>query len=817
MRYPHLLLLLACVFHSWNTHAQYLNKKQITIPRLANANIKIDGIPNEKEWKNAATADNFITYSPNNGDLSACQTEVKIFIDDHYLYFAAKMYDPEPDKIKKGLCERDGNIGNNAEQIAFQINPYNDGVNVYIFRLSAANIQRDVKVSNNGTNDAWNTIWHSQTSITKKGWIAEVKIPLSLMKVPNEKEQNWGMNIYRTVFRTNELSSWSYVDSESNGHNLQAGTFKIPDFPQVKKNISLWPYMSAYYENNKLSGSGKYIMRGGMDIRYSLNQSYSLDMMLIPDFGQVQGDDKQLNLSAYEIQYEEKRQFFNEGKEMFDKAGIFYSRRIGSKPANYLQCKKELRESEKIVKNPEQTPLLNVSKISGRNAKGLGIGLLNAVSNNAYATFLDTLSGTERDVLTQPITNYNVLVIDQNLKNNSSVSIINTNLYRNNYVKKEQASYSNYMANNLATEANLINKTGMYKLQTIGAMSSKNKINDTLTGFHYLIDVSKIMGKFRFVVSRTYYDNVYNPNDMGYLSRNNMAENSITGSYAQMKPFWIMNSSINSLTIKNTRMVTPSQHEKTDVKFTSNNIFSNFTNLTWWVNYDIKETRDYIEPRKQGYVLITPQRLAGNISITSNTANPVFIKADLLRAVFINNSRTGWAGSFAPACKLWNRLIIDYEYSFQLQDNMVGFATIANNDVIVGQRDVVTNNHIVNAAVFMNKKHYFNTRARYYKSYVDYNEFFELSPNGAFLPTSETTQNHTLRSLNFDIAYTFRFSPGSEFSVVYKKYYLSGIDEVIKYQSMLNNDIFSNDLLGSISFKLLYYIDSNMIASKKPI
>src|SRR4030065_2962379 len=115
-----------------------------------------------------------------------------------------------------------------------------------------------------------------------------------------------------------------------------------------------------------------------MDVKYGLNESYTLDMMLIPDFGQIQSDDKELNLSPYELYYDEKRQFFTEGTELFQRGNIFYSRRIGSAPKFTDRAENALRTGEIVESNPSETQLINATKISGRSSKGWGFGFLNA-------------------------------------------------------------------------------------------------------------------------------------------------------------------------------------------------------------------------------------------------------------------------------------------------------------------------------------------------------------------------------------------------------------------------------------------------------
>ena len=168
-----------------------------------------------------------------------------------------------------------------------------------------------------------------------------------------------------------------------------------------------------------------------MDLKYGINESFTLDMSLLPDFSQVQSDNKIKNLTAFETVYEEQRPFFKEAVDLFMKGDIFYSRRIGKTPALFYSLDDNLNEGEHIIKNPVQQRLINATKVSGRTKNGLAIGLLNAITAHTYAKVAEE-PGTTRKVLTDPLTNYNLLVLDQALKNNSNFYITNTNVVRDN-------------------------------------------------------------------------------------------------------------------------------------------------------------------------------------------------------------------------------------------------------------------------------------------------------------------------------------------------------------------------------------------------
>src|SRR5690606_21355058 len=161
-----------------------------------------------------------------------------------------------------------------------------------------------------------------------------------------------------------------------------------------------------------------------MDIKYGINDAFTLDAILIPDFGQTKYDDQILNLGPFEQQFNENRAFFTEGTDLFNKGNMFYSRRIGGVPS----VDPDINENEEIIETVQNVNLINALKLSGRTKNGLGVGILNAVTEKTFASIKDTVSGETRKVVIEPLTNYNVLVLDQRFRKNSSVSFINTNV-----------------------------------------------------------------------------------------------------------------------------------------------------------------------------------------------------------------------------------------------------------------------------------------------------------------------------------------------------------------------------------------------------
>ena len=446
--------------------------------------LTIDGILDEQIYNSALPAKDFVQLQPYNGKPSLQPTEVYFFYDQTAIYVGAKLYDNHPDSIFNYLTERD-NTGM-SDYFGVYFDPYNQGQLAYGFFITPAGVQVDIKAAkSDGDNEDgnWNVVWESKTLITKEGWTVEMKIPYSALRFSEKAGSNWGVNMFRNIRRYNSNNSWNLVDRKISGFIHQEGELRgIKDIkPPVR--LSFSPYISTYFEPKTNAGSSHFLYKGGLDVKYGINDAFTLDIMLIPDFGQIQSDDKKLNLSPYELYYDEKRQFFTESTELFQRGSIFYSRRIGASPK--FSAKNNLAMNEIIDYNPSETQLVNATKISGRTDKGWGLGALNAMSLPSNAIVKNTDTGISRNVLVQPFTNYNVIVIDKSLKNNSYISFINTNV----------SMYDNpFRANVTATEFQFRDKTKTYALKGKGAISTRG---DTVseTGYYGMLKLEKNKGK----------------------------------------------------------------------------------------------------------------------------------------------------------------------------------------------------------------------------------------------------------------------------------------------------------------------------------
>src|ERR1043165_994397 len=485
---------------------------------------KIDGTLDDECWQQAPVNKDFIISTPTYGKPAAFKTEVKIIYDDNAIYVGVYCYDSEPHKVMRQLSARDGQ--SNSDWISIGFDTYNDNINGYRFQLSAANVQSDSRLSPGNNDLNWDAVWYSKTSLKSDGWVAEIKIPYSALRFPKAKDQTWGLQFARLVQRTNELSSWSPVNPQVDGIVNQWGELAHLQDINPPLRLSFIPFITGGFQRQPISFNptvmtNTRILSGGMDINWGINESFTLNTTLVPDFGQVQSDSRTLVLGPFEQYFNERRPFFTEGTEMFNqKVGlgpgqIFYSRRIGSTPSLYYDVPYLLNEHENIASNPGTTQLYNATKFSGRTKSNTGIGMINSVSAPMYAIVKDEQTGITRKILTEPLTNYNIFVIDQALKNNSRVGFTNTSVVRKGGWRDANVSSFNFVAKdptNTFSYSGFANLSQIYDKQ----ISKKPQL-----GFYADYIFSKISGNVRCDFEQYLMSDKYDPNDLGLLYHNN--------------------------------------------------------------------------------------------------------------------------------------------------------------------------------------------------------------------------------------------------------------------------------------------------------
>ena len=321
MKFLPFLLILSSAAFSQQVSTENQPRRTITAQRT-DAVPKIDGIDSEEIWRTAISYGQFTEYQPTNGKPEDPQfrTEVQILFDDTAVYVFAKMFDPEPDQISRELTERD-QIGND-DFIGIFLNGYDDHMQSLEFIVQASGVQFDAKQTPDlGEDDTWNAVWNSAVKMTDYGWAVEMRIPFSELRFPKKQEQKFGINFFRNIQRQQKKLTFSHVDNrKGNLGQYDAALVGIENIDTPVR-LSFLPYLSTYLNSHQNKTTAN--VNGGMDLKYGISDAFTLDLTLIPDFGQANFDEVVLNLGPFEQQFQENRSFFTEGTELFNKGNLF--------------------------------------------------------------------------------------------------------------------------------------------------------------------------------------------------------------------------------------------------------------------------------------------------------------------------------------------------------------------------------------------------------------------------------------------------------------------------------------------------------------
>jgi hypothetical protein len=796
------IALIAVVFSCFRVSGQ-IAKKQVEALKITD-HITIDGLLDETVWQNAMPAKDFFQFDPYNGPPATEKTEVRICYDNIAIYIGAMMYDSAPDSILTELGFRDTDDLNN-DYINIILSPFNDGLNAFMLGVTASGVQYDAKIYNDNSDKGWDAVYQTRVQILDNGWSAEMMIPYSVLRFPEKDIQTWGFNVERSIRRKREIDTWSFVDKKIEGELRQAGTLSNLKDIRPPLRLSFTPYVSGYMEKNAADPDWGYSFNYGMDVKYGINESFTLDMTLIPDFGQVQSDDEIFNLSPFEVYYEEKRPFFTEGTELFSKGDVFYSRRIGDTPDGFNSVSDSLRTNELISENPSKTKLINATKVSGRTNKGLGIGVFNAMSGHTFATITDTLTGKTREIETQAFTNYNMVVLDQSLKNNSYVSFYNTNVYKG----KDHVT-----SNVTGTEFQFSNKESTYAIDGRFNLSQKYHAGDAPgLGYAYNVSLMKTSGRFRFNFSRYVEDDKYDPNELGYLDVNNEITHGLSLNYNFYDPFWRLLWWYNSFSVWYQQQYAPREYVEFGFWGNSRATFRN--RLTVGADFEVLpvDQNDFFEARTAGRKFVKPAswEIGGFLSPDYRKAFIVDVRASMERAAGYNQSE--WQASLSPRWRVNDKLSFRLSSSYEMDMNDIGYVderfVLNQQEIIFGRRDLQTIENVLSTTYIFNNLLALDFRLRHYWLTARYDRFYLLDDAGTLSHTDYGQNNDfNFNAFNIDMILRWEFAPGSELAVAWKNAVLTynQSDITDTYFRNLKN-IIESPSDNSFSVKLLYYLD----------
>lgn len=810
-----LVLLLSFLYiYLFAQDGQANEAKEMTAHRT-DAQFSIDGKLDEPEWETVDAVSNFTLFQPNPGRPKR-PTEVKIFYDDEALYIGAFMKEYSSDSIMMELVERD-DIGN-TDWFGVILDTYGNASEAAELIVMSTGVQFDAYVtSDNGEDYDWNAVWFSEVHIAEEGWYVEMKVPYAALRFPKVDVQNWRINFMRRRATSGTKGSWQPIDFKLNNAFLTCmATVNGVRGIKPPLRLSVSPYASVYAIHNSDPTDGSstgFSYNAGLDLKYGINEAFTLDMVLIPDFGQVRSDDQILNLSPFEVQFSENRQFFTEGVSLFTKAGIFYSRRVGGTPVSYYDVEDDLGNNEVIDKNPQAVQLLNATKVSGRTEGGLGIGFFNAVSKKTEATIINTESGSERSFITQPLTNYNMIVLDQNLKNNSSLTFSNTSVLR------DGAQFDD--ANVAAAGFDIKLKDQKYRLDgNINYSYVSEETEDAEQGHDMEVGFFKIQGKWNYGGYYEQTSDTYNHNDLGFLRYNNSREVGFEANYSNPeKGFWKF-SNFNFWNYLSRDWLYSTNAPiglNYNIGFYGQTKNLHATNM--WFNAS-PDKNDFFEAREDGRVYISPAYINGGWWYGTDVRKAFRVNGSLYGTNTTTKGRHSYGANVNLRYRFNDKLSSTLLLNTSRSKNGEGYVNSIDDDIIFGIRDVVTNNNRLSVTYTFNSKMSLDTRLRHYWSKVSYNGFRELLLDGSLGVSSyDDFHDFAFTAFNVDMVYTWRFAPGSDLSLVWKNNIAgSNNDELINFkersyfESIEEMADFPKN--NSLSLRAVYYLDYANLAAR---
>ena len=798
------------------------NRKEIEITRFISPPV-IDGVLDESQWKNLIPATDFERWMPNNGQSERLGYETFIYLgyDNSGIYVAGQFNDPNPSLIPVGFSQRDNIWEVNADSFWLSINTNDDNLNDQGFQITSAGTLGDTYTSGEFSPDDWNfdTVFEGKVSINEKGWSMEMKIPYSALRFPTTDIQSWGIQFSRRIIEFGEFYTWNFIDTKTSTFRESLGLLKGLKNITPPTRLFFYPYLQSSVDLKKnskpLNGYS-----AGMDIKYGISNNFTLDATLIPDFGQVAFDNKELNLSPFEQKFDENRAFFTEGAQLFQKAdsqgymsgNFFYSRRIGEDIS--VDFDELVQDNQELVNYDTKANLINSVKLTGTTNSGLSIGIINSITEKAYAQLKDVKTNEIINKIIAPITNYNVISLSQTALNQySTFSFLNSNVNRG-------ADF--YNSNNSAFIANLYDNKRKFNFnasifQSISETFSKTK------GFRGGLSIEDLTGSFRFNLGWNGVDANYYQNDLGFYNLRNDQR------------FWAR---IQFLTFEPTK-----SYEKIDAylwlsersRFYPKTLKSQggrigFT-LTSLKLEELKASFDYTskykdfeETRKDDVFIYQPAVYELEFSYKSDTRKKIAYGSGIEYSYGVNEEFN--EDYNMTEIEFYSRFRFSDKFQMELaaqigqSNDEIGYVYSENDNIYFGNREVKYTENNLSLNYNFDSYRSLSVIFRQFWSTANYKNNFFLLKNDGLRKLSEKNlkdynPNTNFNLWNFDLSYDWEFAPGSKITFLYRNniFNENNLSGISYYKS--TKDLFQNPINHQLSLRINYFIDYNLLKKKK--
>jgi hypothetical protein len=395
---------------------------------------EVDGRLDDEAWRAAPPLTEFLQKNPVEGAVPSESTEVRFVYTDRALYVGFRGYDREPDRVYGRLMRRDQRAS--ADGFSVIIDSYYDRRTAFEISINPSGTRRDVFIYNDGRgqDQSWDPVYDWATQTDSLGWTVELRIPFSQLRFPPSDSVVFGVRLKRNIVRRNEEVNWPFFPRDQAGEvSNYADLVGIQDLPSPRR-IEVLPYTasSATFEpaedGNPFATGRSSTIRAGADLKVGVTSGLTLDLTANPDFGQVEADAAEVNLTAFETFLSEKRPFFVEGTNLFQvglapaarmhgmgggggggggREGLVYTRRIGRAP----QLSPDTDGG--YAADLDQTTILGASKLTGQLGGGWALGLMQAVTAKEQANIVDS-AGVDGRSPVEPLTSYTAVRVERN-------------------------------------------------------------------------------------------------------------------------------------------------------------------------------------------------------------------------------------------------------------------------------------------------------------------------------------------------------------------------------------------------------------------
>ena len=505
----------------------------------------LDGHVGEDEWAVAPVQSGFTQDDPKHGDPASEQTTFQILFDDEALYVGVICYDSRPDSITPMLSRRDE--WRARDVVEFCLDAHHDHQTGAFFVVGPSGWMRDGTIFNDDDGDrTWDGVWEAKTQLRDDGWSIEYRIPYHVLRFSEKPAYTWGLNVFRFISRRQEWSHWNFKPEGVSGWTSRFGHLEGIEGIEPKRSLEIFPFTIGRATLTRGEDGAKdetdLLGTAGVDVRYGLTSSISLNGTINPDFGQVEADPAVLNLGVFETFFDERRPFFVEGNQIFETprpgipgisrpARLYHSRRIGRSPSRF-----GLPDDSDEIDRPDNTTILGALKVSGKTDRGTAFGVLDAVTSSEEARIEQRLTDAQTGLVdtvrryfeVEPVTNYFVGRVQQDLRANSTVGAQFTSVNGDGF----DPAYVG------AADAHVKWNDTAYRIYTRLAFSRAGQDDDRDSGWEGLAYFTKDSGSIGGQLYADFTSKGFNTNDLGFMQRDNRAQVGSHLWYRIREPYW---------------------------------------------------------------------------------------------------------------------------------------------------------------------------------------------------------------------------------------------------------------------------------------